>query len=222
MAAHREVATAGVARHRVWSTGNEDLMRSGALPNARDRQHLVGDAPPSAGSGVIRVLAAAVAACGLLLAAGCADPADPIVAPQTRQLTPADAPGLFVVESRAFGPIVVDGQGFVLYRFDADSNNPPTSRCVDSCTDDWLPVAAVDNVRVVGIDRQLVGRLTRPDGSTQLTLAGWPLYGYSGDRMPGDVNGQDSDSRWSLVAPDGNRIGPHRTASVSTPTVAPG
>jgi predicted lipoprotein with Yx(FWY)xxD motif len=146
---------------------------------------------------------------GLALVAACGGPPQVAAQPQGRQLTPAHAAGLFVVESRVLGSIVVDGQGYVLYRFDGDSADPPKSTCVDSCTNDWLPVPAVDGLTVVGIDRQLVGRLTRTDGSAQLTLAGWPLYGYAGDRMPGDANGQLPDNRWSVIAPNGARVFPN-------------
>lgn len=155
-------------------------------------------------------MAVAVAA---VLASGCAGPVDPMTRPSARELTPADSPGLFVVESRPLGPIVVDGQGFVLYRFDEDSADPPRSRCVSECTKEWLPVPAVRNLRVVGIDRQLVGQVIRPDGSAQLTLAGWPVYGYRGDRMPGDTNGHQRDNRWYVIAPDGHRVDPADSAA---------
>jgi predicted lipoprotein with Yx(FWY)xxD motif len=154
----------------------------------------------------VRLAVAAALTSGLTLTAACAGPGEPVTEPSTRQLTPATAAGLFVVEARTLGPIVVDGQGFVLYRFDGDSANPPTSTCAGSCATEWLPVPAADDLRIVGIDRQLVGRLTRTDGTAQLTLAGWPLYGYAGDRRPGDTNGHDSDPRWYVIGPNGARV----------------
>ena len=144
---------------------------------------------------------------GLVLVAACAAPSQPAGQSLGRQLTPAHSAGLFVVESRALGSIVVDGQGYVLYRFDGDTAKPSRSTCVDTCLIDWLPVPAVDRLSVVGIDRQLVGKVTRPDGSAQLTLAGWPLYGYAGDRMPGDANGHQRDGKWFVITPDGARVG---------------
>ena len=145
----------------------------------------------------------------------CVGPTRPVVQPATesatqlgsRQRTPAHAAGLFVAESRTLGPIVIDGQGFVLYRYDADGANPPRSACVDACVADWLPVPATDDLRVVGIDRQLVARVKRNDGSEQLTLAGWPLYGYAGDRTPGETNGQRRGGQWFVIAPNGGRAG---------------
>jgi predicted lipoprotein with Yx(FWY)xxD motif len=115
--------------------------------------------------------------------------------------------GLFSVVSATLGPIVIDGQGFVLYRSDLDSAQPPRSACVGSCLTRWIPVVAAGDLRMVGIDRQLVGRLDRPDGTVQVTLAGWPLYGYAGDRMPGDTNGAGYEHAWYVITPNGAKAG---------------
>jgi predicted lipoprotein with Yx(FWY)xxD motif len=45
--------------------------------------------------------------------------------------------------------------------------------------------------------------LERADGSSQLVAGEWPLYTFSGDSAPGDVNGQGSGGKWFAVAPDG-------------------
>jgi predicted lipoprotein with Yx(FWY)xxD motif len=148
-----------------------------------------------------------VALAAALVLTGCtgSDVASPTPGPK---LTPeASAPvrvaGLFVADSHTLGPIVIDGQGNALYRFDGDSPRPPRSTCVGECTVRWLPVPAAADLRVVGIDRQLVGTVNRPDGTAQLTLAGWPLYGYVADRMPGDTTGEGRDGKWYVIAPNG-------------------
>jgi predicted lipoprotein with Yx(FWY)xxD motif len=115
-------------------------------------------------------------------------------------------PGLFVVADAAGQAMVIDGQGFVVYRFDGDSAEPPRSTCVAECARRWPPVLWSAGLRLVGIDRQLVGRLVHPDGTVQVTLAGWPLYGSSDDRMPGDVAGAGVDGQWWAVGPRGARI----------------
>jgi predicted lipoprotein with Yx(FWY)xxD motif len=120
--------------------------------------------------------------------------------------TPVPA-GLFVVTDTAGRPMVIDGRGFVVYRFDGDSADAARSACVAECAQRWPPVAWSAQLRLVGVDRQLVGRLNRSDGTVQLTLAGWPLYGYSGDRMPGDVTGVGLDGKWWPVGPRGERLG---------------
>ncbi|WP_326824741.1 hypothetical protein [Streptosporangium sp. NBC_01756] len=122
---------------------------------------------------------------------------------------PARGPGLFAVNSQGLdGPIVIDVQGYVLYRNDADGVNPSRPACVGECVKMWRPMPAGDigRLRIVGIDRGKVGKIVRPDGIEQLTLAGWPLYGYAGDRMPGDVNGHGRDG-WSVISPAGAKAG---------------
>lgn len=120
---------------------------------------------------------------------------------------PARTAGLFTVDSSTLGPVVIDGEGYLLYRSDRDSAHPSRSTCLGACARQWPPVPVPTDLRVSGIDRQLVGTYTRPDGTKQLTLAGWPLYGYAGDRMPGDANGQGLQGSWYVIAPGGGRAG---------------
>jgi predicted lipoprotein with Yx(FWY)xxD motif len=147
---------------------------------------------------VLAVLVTALAGC--TSGAGAPEP----VVTGVPTAVPAKVSGLFALGSSTLGPVVVDGQGYVLYRSDRDSAHPPRSTCTDACLAQWLPVrATAGDLQIAGIDRELVGRLTRSDGTVQLTLAGWPLYGFAGDRMPGDVNGQGTDGVWHVIAPSG-------------------
>lgn len=145
---------------------------------------------------------------------GCSDPAIETAPPRSSQPA-SSAPAttaLFGISSETLGWVVIDVQGYVLYRFDGDSARPSRATCVDTCATQWLPVPGVDTIRVEGIDRQLVGTVLRPDGKRQLTLAGWPLYGYVGDRMPGDTNGHGVDGKWFTITPVGTKAGPTPSA----------
>jgi predicted lipoprotein with Yx(FWY)xxD motif len=54
-----------------------------------------------------------------------------------------------------------------------------------------------------------VGTLTRPDGSTQLSYNGHPLYLYIRDVKPGEVTGQAIDQDggpWYVLSPSGKEI----------------
>jgi predicted lipoprotein with Yx(FWY)xxD motif len=137
--------------------------------------------------------------------------------------SPAGAAVIKTASVGQLGTIVVNGQGMTLYRFDADSNNPPTSHCTGSCAAVWTPVAAGTETPVVqGINASQVGKVTRPDGTEQLTLAGWPLYTYTGDTAPGVTNGQGlnlSGGVWWAVTPAGDRAG---TPSGASPSASPG
>ena len=99
------------------------------------------------------------------------------------------------------GPTLVDGSGKTLYAFTNDSDGQ--SACNDACADAWPPVpgdVAVDESAVTGETTTI----TREDGSSQLAIGEWPLYTFSGDAGPGDVNGQGSGGVWFAVAPDGS------------------
>ena len=106
------------------------------------------------------------------------------------------------------GTVVVDGQGYTLYRFDKDSAKPPTSNCAAECAQKWPPVLATPGtpLTVEGVEQEVVGTINRPDGTIQLTLNGWPVYRYSGDPQPGATSGQGSDGGvWAAVTPEGQK-----------------
>ncbi len=156
------------------------------------------------------VLLAAVFLLVTTLLGGCGTDQEP---PRTVPLSPVGRPSqpqaaLYGISSDTLGWIVIDARGYVLYRSERDSARPPRSACTGACTVQGLPVPAAAPIRVEGIDRQLVGTILRPDGTRQLTLAGWPLYGYAGDRVPGDTNGHTKDGHWFAVTPIGTRAGP--------------
>jgi predicted lipoprotein with Yx(FWY)xxD motif len=105
------------------------------------------------------------------------------------------------------GQVVVDDKGWVLYRFDKDSANPPTSNCKDKCAQVWPPVLSNDgNVpQLEGIESSLVGTVDRADGGKQVTIGGWALYRYVGDKTPGKWTGQGVGGTWFVVSPNGKK-----------------
>jgi predicted lipoprotein with Yx(FWY)xxD motif len=101
------------------------------------------------------------------------------------------------------GTTVIDAVGYTLYRSDKDSANPPKSACDGACAQTWKPVPYTDPVVVEGLDQNKVGKLSRADGSEQVTLAGWPLYTKVGEQT-GSVASSGKDG-WFAVAPDGKK-----------------
>ncbi|GEL19198.1 hypothetical protein [Pseudonocardia asaccharolytica] len=118
---------------------------------------------------------------------------------------------LWATQTATLGTIVLDGNGRILYRSDADTNDPPTSRCAGECTHKWVPVMLPDGAEPVllGVEPAKVGTIRRGDGTTQVTLGGWPLYTVAGD--PGDHDGagaNGADGTWFAVTPTGDKARP--------------
>ncbi|MFE7711582.1 SCO0930 family lipoprotein [Streptomyces sp. NPDC057486] len=116
---------------------------------------------------------------------------------------PNDLPALSTVDDKERGTIVRDGKGRTLYRFTKDTAWPMKSNCEGACLEKWKPAELVDKKNIKGIDPKLIIPYTRPDGTKQLTIDCWPLYWYTGDKKPGDTNGQGVNGTWFTVRPDG-------------------
>ena len=155
----------------------------------------------------IVVLAAVAAILGLAGCAGTTGQATVAPPAAARSTEPPLAAALGFVQNPKLGPIVVDGEGRTLYRFDEDSADPPRSSCVGGCATAWPPVPAIDAQAVTSLDPALIGSLTRDDGSKQLTIAGWPVYRFAKDTQRGEANGHGLNGTWSTIAPTGGKAG---------------
>lgn len=161
------------------------------------------------------LLTAPAAVAGLLLLTACGSDSTPTPAVAPAASSPAaSAPAadkavlkgsLATGETAKFGAIVLDGLDYTLYRFDKDTANPSASNCDGDCAVKWPPVPVNAQGTIKGIDTKLVGSVTRADGTKQLTLAGWPLYRFVGDKAPGETNGQGVGGSWFIAAPDGTK-----------------
>jgi predicted lipoprotein with Yx(FWY)xxD motif len=114
---------------------------------------------------------------------------------------PSEAAGLAlaVVETTA-GPALAGEGGLTLYITTADASGVPT--CVDTCAQNWPPLAAP--IEAGDADPALLGTVTRPDGSEQVTYDGWPLYYFAGDAAEGDAAGEGLNGVWFIADPAGN------------------
>jgi predicted lipoprotein with Yx(FWY)xxD motif len=107
------------------------------------------------------------------------------------------------------GSILATGAGDTLYDFGPDT--PTQSACLnDGCVFQWPPLIKNGPITVgPGVRRSLVGTLHRPDGSTQISYGGHPLYTYNLDVTPGMVTGQAIDQDgglWYVIDPQGHQI----------------
>jgi predicted lipoprotein with Yx(FWY)xxD motif len=107
-------------------------------------------------------------------------------------------------EDSALGPILTDSEGRTLYLFLQDRN--ATSTCAGSCAQTWPAVTTTGTPKAGdGVSGKL-GTSERADGTTQVTIAGHPLYTYASDAAPGDTNGQGVGQVWFVVSPKGSPV----------------
>lgn len=131
----------------------------------------------------------------VVIPAADADDPESVVAPPPTVVALADAP---------FGRKLTDGAGRTLYVFSLDP--PGKSSCVGACARTWLPARSLGGKPQPGADvgAPSVGNVQRPDGSEQITFNGHPVYYYSGDRSPGQSNGNgrsEFGGLWSAQPP---------------------
>jgi predicted lipoprotein with Yx(FWY)xxD motif len=96
------------------------------------------------------------------------------------------------------GRVVVDAQGFTLYRFTAEAQGRPV--CAGACAKTWPPATVTKDD---GLPDH-VATVDRPDGGgLQLTYDGHPLYRYAGDHSADDANGEGVGGQWYVVKAGG-------------------
>lgn len=137
----------------------------------------------------------------------------------------SDANMYFIANTDQMGWFVTDANGLPLYRYDKDVQKPSKSNCEGECAKAWKPVLADKVPMATGVDPISMGVLTRPDGTKQLTIAGWPQYTYAEDKSPGDMKGQGKGGVWWVTAPNGAKItggkAQNNSKSSGTPSTSP-
>ncbi|WP_033261912.1 lipoprotein [Amycolatopsis vancoresmycina] len=107
------------------------------------------------------------------------------------------------------GPVLTDSAGRTLYLFTKDGKGSGKSTCDGACAQKWPPLPADGRITVAGgIDAGLVGRVRRPDGTSQVTVGGWPVYTYAQDTAPGEASGHGAGGTWFAVEPNGCKANP--------------
>ena len=99
----------------------------------------------------------------------------------------------------SLGTILASAGGYTLYYYSADKPGSGTSVCTGSCATAWPPltgtVQAPAGVPLPGP----LGEITRPGGSKQVTINGYPIYLFAGDHAPGQVTGNGADGEWHVI-----------------------
>jgi predicted lipoprotein with Yx(FWY)xxD motif len=121
------------------------------------------------------------------------------------------------------GKVLVNASGMTVYA--AEQETAGHIVCVGPCTTIWLPVTVpAGSHPVAGTDVSAhLATIKRPDGATQVTAGGDPLYTFSQDTSPGVAGGNGFEDAfnaqsftWHALTPSGAPV-----AQSSSPTPVP-
>jgi len=112
--------------------------------------------------------------------------------------------------------VLVNAQGLTLYSLSAEQNGQFV--CTGSCLNIWHPLAGPVQSSVAGL-----GTVKRPEGTTQETYNGLPLYTFNQDQSPGDTKGQGVKDvgTWMAVTTGPAATTPAPSTTPSAPNTTP-
>jgi len=97
------------------------------------------------------------------------------------------------------GTVLASSRGLTLYYYSEDKPGSGKSVCTGGCAGAWPPLAAPvrapAGVRLPGP----LGMITRPGGLKQVTINGYPIYTYAGDKAPGQASGNGIEGAWHVI-----------------------
>jgi predicted lipoprotein with Yx(FWY)xxD motif len=129
---------------------------------------------------------------------------------------------VITTKSGSAGAFLTDGSGRAVYLWMKDGKD--SSVCSGACAGAWPPVTTAGAVTASGgVNTADLSTITRSGGAKQVVYDGHPLYYFSGDSGPGQVNGQGSDgfgAKWWLVDPAGTSITGAVTVSGASPSAS--
>jgi predicted lipoprotein with Yx(FWY)xxD motif len=115
------------------------------------------------------------------------------------------------------GDILVDGEGRTIYIFDNDEEG--VSNCSGGCLMAWPPLLTEGDPEAgTGVTAE-IGTITRSDGTTQVTVNGFPAYYYRNDAAAGDTNGHGVNNVWWVFDPAGEAQRPAKVGVAEHPTL---
>jgi predicted lipoprotein with Yx(FWY)xxD motif len=127
--------------------------------------------------------------------------------PEPASAAPGSTYTVAVANATGLGKFLTGLDGKTLYTLKSDSKD--TTTCSGACATNWPPFTlSAGGTTVAGSGvTGVLGTFTRPDGATQVTYAGMPLYYFAGDSKAGDTNGQGIKGVWFVASPDAKATG---------------
>lgn len=161
---------------------------------------------PSAAAAIMTALL--LAACGSSKkSSSTATSAAPASTSSTPATASSSAPVQVATKQTKLGTVLDAGpKKLTVYMFESDTAGK--SSCTGACATVWPPVSGKPTAAGAA-NAANVGTITRPDGKTQVTYKGHPLYFYAKDGDAGDTYGETIKSfggDWYVLAPSGNKV----------------
>jgi predicted lipoprotein with Yx(FWY)xxD motif len=119
---------------------------------------------------------------------------------QAMPASPSSGPAIVLkTETTRVGQVLASSRGLTLYYYGEDKPGSGTSVCTGACASAWPPLAApVRAPAGVHLPGPL-GVITRSNGVKQVTLNGYPLYFYAGDKASGQAAGNGIEGSWHVI-----------------------
>lgn len=127
------------------------------------------------------------------------------------------------------GTVLVNSSGMTIYTPKMPAETDGSIKCTGSCLSFWLPVTASSaSPAASGLPGNL-GTIHRPDGTTQLTYNGRPLYTFRLDTAAGQDHGNNfhdsfggTNFTWQVVTASGKPAGAGAPAPSPSYSYQPG
>lgn len=120
------------------------------------------------------------------------------------------------VERTKAGMVLAGSKGLTLYYYTKDKPHSGRSACFGNCLKAWpalaAPVKAPAGARMPGP----MGTIHRGNGTVQVTINGYPIYYYVGDKTPGQIAGNGVEGTWHVI-----KIKLKKRSTANQPTTAP-
>ena len=116
------------------------------------------------------------------------------------------------------GTVLTGPNGHTLYRLTTETGGQ--IKCTGSCTSAWPPLTVTpgETPMLASGLKGTISTVMRPDGSTQVTYEGHPLYYYAADTSAGEAEGQGVGGVWFAMVPTASTSS--STPTTSTPTTS--
>lgn len=103
------------------------------------------------------------------------------------------------LELTSLGKLLANPHGMTVYYYTGDKPGSGVSSCTSGCATAWPPVLAPvripSSIKLPGAMSSIV----RPGGIRQVTINGYPIYRYAGDKSPGQATGNGLEGEWHVI-----------------------